>query len=567
MTPQSEEQAVSGVAGFQNTTLLGKKLEHPYSVENMRKAWDSLKTANPNGRISREERDITTTHLYVKFMPHSSEDMDVLARDSTLDLYDYPLDYEILEHGDYYHDPNVPLDQPTPQYCAVKVGYPFPSEVDYEILEHLFAPDDYSDENIASGRASFDDAWVDALVNESLRLTGNLEDAHDANEENEPRGRRRSKWRPAGRIRVWDNTLGSVVTRSRQVFDHWDYSACRSGGGYPIPLRARAPTSRCKRAVYRTENYSVTLKGAYVGLEGVEVRATRWGVHTHRGITNAQGNYSCDGRFRRRANYRIKWERYHFKIRRKNLSGAKYDGPKKTGDWNLNIAGGPQEYYATIFRPAYHYYYKNIKGLRRPPENGQLKTQMKIRAHLERSPSSTSSACHRPWARFASLGNHIKVYKYTGFTTLQIYSTMIHELSHASHWNMDKHNYNRMNHCGDTRGLRCSGHPKVAESWGRGVEWELTRMVYPSYVGRGKETNDYTLVVADMIDSPETDSTNKGFGSREGETQDQVSGYTIRQIEDALDGQSTWNGWRDNIKNRYQNGTRNNLDALFRAYE
>ena len=45
---------------------------------------------------------------------------------------------------------------------------------------------------------------------------------------------------------------------------------------------------------------------------------------------------------------------------------------------------------------------------------------------------------------------------------------------------------------------------------------------------------------------------------------DQVSGYTIRQIEDALKGQRTWNGWRDNIKNKYTtNGTRNNLDAAF----
>ena len=45
--------------------------------------------------------------------------------------------------------------------------------------------------------------------------------------------------------------------------------------------------------------------------------------------------------------------------------------------------------------------------------------------------------------------------------------------------------------------------------------------------------------------------------------QDNVSDHNIRQIEDALDGQSTWNGWRDNIKNRYQNGTRDYLDELF----
>ena len=48
---------------------------------------------------------------------------------------------------------------------------------------------------------------------------------------------------------------------------------------------------------------------------------------------------------------------------------------------------------------------------------------------------------------------------------------------------------------------------------------------------------------------------------------DNVEGYTIRQIEDALIGQKTWNGWRNSIKNKYKNGARNNLDALFAAYQ
>ena len=44
---------------------------------------------------------------------------------------------------------------------------------------------------------------------------------------------------------------------------------------------------------------------------------------------------------------------------------------------------------------------------------------------------------------------------------------------------------------------------------------------------------------------------------------DQVNGYTIRQIEDALQGKRTWNIWRDNIKNLHNNATENNLDTLF----
>jgi len=44
---------------------------------------------------------------------------------------------------------------------------------------------------------------------------------------------------------------------------------------------------------------------------------------------------------------------------------------------------------------------------------------------------------------------------------------------------------------------------------------------------------------------------------------DRVSGYTIRQIEDALINERYWNNWMLNIKNKYNNGTENNLDDAF----
>ena len=44
---------------------------------------------------------------------------------------------------------------------------------------------------------------------------------------------------------------------------------------------------------------------------------------------------------------------------------------------------------------------------------------------------------------------------------------------------------------------------------------------------------------------------------------DQVTGYTIRQIENALINERYWDNWRINIINSYNNGTENNLDATF----
>lgn len=44
---------------------------------------------------------------------------------------------------------------------------------------------------------------------------------------------------------------------------------------------------------------------------------------------------------------------------------------------------------------------------------------------------------------------------------------------------------------------------------------------------------------------------------------DQVRGYPIRQLEDALRERETWDNWKTNIKHKYNNATENNLDAAF----
>ena len=527
-------------------TKLGKKLENPYAVTNMRKAWKNLQKANSRNRVNGDEITVTTTHLYIKFNPLNEEELDILKDDTTLVLYDYPLDYEIAEGGEFYQDPDVPSDQPTPQYCAVPVDHSLPTGVEYEVLEELFIPDDYSDA-AASGRLA-SKRVVEALMNEALTITGNLEEASE-------RGKTKCffncqpKWRPAGRIRVWSD--GKVIV-PRRVFSHWEYYECNiafSNGIKNGPEEEPDGALPCKRPVYR--NVYDTVAGGYIGLQGVEVRARRW-FTTHKGFTNSKGDYSCNGEFRRDANYSIKWERYQFLVRDKWLSAAKMDGPKKTGDWDLDIKNGAQEYYATIFRAAHHYYYGYIKGLRRPPQNGLFKTQMKIRAYNESN--GENSGNHREERRFLGLGSQIKVWNPQHMSTA-IYATTIHELAHASHWDLKRSDFD------DSERI-------VKESWARGVQWELTRMIYSGYSPSYSRLR-YTGVVQDMIDGSKdttsmyhfTDSNPWVYSQKS--YSDKVSGYSIRQIEDALAGQKTWNDWRDNIKNKYNNGTKNNLDAIF----
>lgn len=447
---------------------LGMQLKNPYTVDNMKIAWKNLVKAK---KVTGTELALRKTHLYIKFMPRTDDQETLLKREENLTLYEYPLDYEILQEGDFYRDPSLPAEQPDYQYASVKAGTDLPN-VPYQVIAELYIPQE--DEKLDYENEGPKSATVDLLVDEALRITDNLDD-------DETSTRRGGKWRPSGTIKVWD-----------------DYFA------------------------------------NYLALQGVEVRARRW-FRTRKGITNASGYYSGNGKFRRKARYSIKWERYHFRIRKGWLSTAKHRGPKKKGSWNWNIKNGRQEYYATIFRAGYHYYYKNIKGLRRPPKNGFFRTQMKIRAYYQTNTEINGS--HMEERRFLGLGSQIKIYN-PHKNSRDIYGTTIHELAHASHWNMYRSRFDNSDKI-------------VKESWARGVQRELTRMVYssysPSYFG------NYTGVVQDMIDGK------SGY--------DQVSGYSIRQIEDALKGQKQWNGWRDNIKNKYNNSSEGNLNALFSHWD
>lgn len=64
--------------------------------------------------------------------------------------------------------------------------------------------------------------------------------------------------------------------------------------------------------------------------------------------------------------------------------------------------------------------------------------------------------------------------------------------------------------------------------------------------------HNYTGVVQDLIDGK------AGY--------DQVENYTIKEIEDVLSRTSTWNDWRINLINNYNNATEENLDAVFNRW-
>ena len=491
--------------------VLGEKLDNPYTVDNMNRAYINLKSFNPDI----PDISIKTTHLYIRFKPGNYDEMETLFDDTSLKLSEIPYDYDIAFDGYYYHDPLLHNSSYTWLYTVVEKDKPLP-DIYHEILADLSLPP--ATEELKS---TFDDQLIefyDRLEHEALKITGNLDD------DPEIKFTKANSWQPGGRITLWDDVAQD-----------------------------------------------------YIPIEHVVVKARRW-FRTISGITDADGNFVCNGNFKRPANYKIVWKRYQFSVNtNKNRMfqdegtgegpifsilwgiGSKrtmIKGPKKKGDWNLYLLKGSESHFhASIFRAAAQYYYGEIYGLKRPPLNSTWKSKMRIIANYNQSPELNTTefsqhARYSPGYRNFIDPAWIEIYN-TKLKTEGTFGLVIYQLAHASLWENNRETYDTDNV------LLCS-------SWNVGVEVFLTRKFYPAYSATYSRKS-VTGIIEDMLDGFKTTSSNfqLGYNFSYLEYEDQVSGYTIKQIEDALHNTTTINGWKENLKEFYDNETEDNLDAAF----
>ncbi len=128
-------------------TILGNQLVgNPYSVSIMQQASINL-YGNSHG--------ISVNKKYIRFRPSDGDQMDQLL-ELNIELFDYPLNYDVIIEGDYYQDPNLgPNDNPW-FYAVVDPSFQPIAGITYEWLAELYVPDQ--------------DLW---LEQEALRITGN----------------------------------------------------------------------------------------------------------------------------------------------------------------------------------------------------------------------------------------------------------------------------------------------------------------------------------------------------------------------------------------------------------
>lgn len=139
--------------------VLGSQLDNPYSVPNMKSAFESVYPGRPSSVVS-------CTDLYVRFLPRDDNDMKLL-RDHAMPMIDHPMDYEILREGDYYHDPSLSSNSITWQYAVVPADFKFPEGIRYELLQECFLVD-----SRPATKADPSVDW-DAVEAEAFKLSGN----------------------------------------------------------------------------------------------------------------------------------------------------------------------------------------------------------------------------------------------------------------------------------------------------------------------------------------------------------------------------------------------------------
>ncbi|MCL6274046.1 hypothetical protein M3P19_08495 [Muricauda sp. 2012CJ35-5] len=234
---------------------IGEKLENPYSVENMRRAYDRLLKKNKVSKKTyaaktfKDSNDISTTDYYVRFWVENDEQKSLLLADS-LNLSVVPLDVEIVEDGDHYLDEGSELDGARWLYTSVVENYHFHESIKYEKLEDLFLIEasDLGEEEeheemkttTIGGKTGISKNFLYDLEDEALMLTGNL----DAEQSRNGAAVARSRQRPQGHVRVLNTVSGNfdpvvgVKVKTRKWFK-WAKGWTNAEGFYRVNRRYR----------------------------------------------------------------------------------------------------------------------------------------------------------------------------------------------------------------------------------------------------------------------------------------------------------------------------------------
>lgn len=150
-----EEAPLFDTLNLTDGVTIGEKLQNPYTIEVMKKACDILYPPT-RGETPVSDSLIVPNVKYVRFLPTDSTEFRLLS-ESGLELFNYPLDYDILGDPSDYHDPNLPPEQITWQYTVMPIEQTFPID-NGEVLDVGFIP-------VNDPNSIYDLAGIESIAN------------------------------------------------------------------------------------------------------------------------------------------------------------------------------------------------------------------------------------------------------------------------------------------------------------------------------------------------------------------------------------------------------------------
>ncbi|MGN0202023.1 MAG: hypothetical protein ACI399_03855 [Candidatus Cryptobacteroides sp.] len=424
---------------YHGEMVLGRQLENPYSVKNIEASLQDLYGTRAAGTIEANCR-------YVRFLPKDDEQYSRLL-ELGVDVFDHPLDREILRDGDYWHDPSLSEEEITWQYATVPSDFVCPDDIVHEVLEDCFIPDAATD---TRGLEYVD--W-DSVEANSFRLTGNesLLEAVDP-------ATKASKYYPSGRITIVDSGL---------------------------------------EAGRRT-----------VGVSGVKVLANTI-VKVASAYTDAAGNYTMSTRFSSNPHYRLCFKNskgfsigFNLILVPASLSNLGKGSPEGL-DATIEAGDGDALFRRCVVNNAAYDYYEKCdrEGIIPPPSNlrfwilGSLKSSCSLMMH------------HGALIDIKLVTNYLDIYKTLirvispditiGARNISqnysaLYSTASHELAHASHFqNVGTEYWNTLisyvlqsflisGSCYGTGNGEYAGYCEISEMWAYYLERNIINQRYDS---------------------------------------------------------------------------------------
>ena len=309
-------------------TILGSKRANPYTVANMAQAYNNLGLSNVT---------VAVTNQYVRFLPASPDQLPTL--DSTMDsqgieLFDTPMDYDVLKDGDYYQDPSIPDSMVTWQYAVVPTNFVAPAGFTYQVLSQIHIPTD-------TYVAVETEAERLASIQDSIACSGGAAPAIVAIP-NVPQ---------CGTGYHWDYTLRQCVCDCCPAGYHWDGTKCVINTP-PPPPPPPSPDQTIPAGTITVHDTQLTgpINGNF-GVRNARVVAKRW-FKIERVYTDNTGHFQCTKRFKHKVKIIVKFKNDDAQVRNLNFKWqfwqgflpvtyriGVFSGNKSSVNYNFNVNG------------------------------------------------------------------------------------------------------------------------------------------------------------------------------------------------------------------------------------